>query len=58
MKAKKIVYITGAVVCITLTIIIRTASLPFELVRDALDAVADSSENAADRLLALSKSKK
>ena len=51
MKAKKIVYIIGAVVCSTLAIIFRTVSLPVALAYDALDAMANTSNEATDQLL-------
>ena len=40
MKAKKAVYIIGAVVCSTLAIIFRTVALPIALAYDALSALA------------------
>lgn len=51
MKAKKIVYMIGAVICTILTIIFRTATLPIALVYDALDAMANTSEETADNLM-------
>lgn len=51
MKAKKIVYLIGAVVCSTLAIIFRTVSLPVALAYDALDAMANTSNEATDQLL-------
>lgn len=51
MKAKKIIYITGAVICSTLAIIFRTAALPIALAYDALDAMANTSDMATDQLL-------
>lgn len=51
MKAKKIVYIIGAVVCSTLAIIFRTVALPIALAYDALDAMANTSNEATDQLL-------
>jgi len=51
MKAKKIIYIIGAIVCSTLAIIFRTAALPIALAYDALDAMAYTSNEATDQLL-------
>lgn len=51
MKAKKIIYIIGAVVCSTLAIIFRTIALPIALAYDALDAMANTSNEATDQLL-------
>ncbi len=51
MKAKKIVYIIGAIVCSTLAVIFRTIALPVALAYDALDAMANTSNEATDRLL-------
>ena len=51
MKAKKIVYLIGAVICSTLAIIFRTAALPIALAYDALDAMAYTSNKATDQLL-------
>ena len=58
MKAKKIVYIIGAVVCSTLAIIFRTVALPIALAYDALDAMANTSNDAAEQLLENTKSTK
>lgn len=41
----------GAVICTILTIIFRTATLPIALVYDALDAMANTSEETADNLM-------
>nr|DAZ33050.1 MAG TPA: hypothetical protein [Caudoviricetes sp.] len=41
----------GAVICTILTIIFRTAALPIALVYDALDAMANTSEETADNLM-------
>ena len=51
MKAKKIVYIIGAVICSVLAIIFRTAALPIALAYDALDAMANTSNETADTIL-------
>lgn len=51
MKAKKVVYIIGAVVCSALAIIFRIVTLPIALAYDALDAMANTSDKAADQLL-------
>ena len=51
MKAKKIIYIIGAVVCSTLAIVFRTAALPIALAYNALDAMANISNEATDQLL-------
>lgn len=51
MKAKKIIYIIGAVVCSALAIIFRTAALPIALAYDALDAMANTSNETTDQLL-------
>lgn len=51
MKAKKVVYIIGAIVCSALTIIFRTVALPIALAYDALDAMANTSDMATDQLL-------
>lgn len=51
MKAKKVVYIIGAIVCSTLAIIFRTVALPIALAYDALDAMANTSNEATDRLM-------
>lgn len=51
MKAKKIIYITGAIVCSALTIIFRTVALPIALAYDALDAMANTSNETTDQLL-------
>lgn len=51
MKAKKVVYIIGAIVCNTLTIIFRTVALPIALAYDALDAMANTSNETTDQLL-------
>lgn len=51
MKATKIVHITGAVICCTLAIVFRTIALPIALAYDALDAMANTSNDAADQLL-------
>lgn len=51
MKAKKIIYITGAVICSTLAIIFRTVALPIALAYDALDAMANTSNETTDQLL-------
>lgn len=58
MKAKKIIYIIGAVVCSTLAIIFRTVALPVALAYDALDAMANTSNDAAEQLLENTKSTK
>lgn len=47
MKAKKIIYIIGAVICSTLAIIFRTVALAY----DALDAMANTSNETTDQLL-------
>lgn len=41
----------GAVICTILTIIFRTATLPIALVYDALDAMANTTEETADNLI-------
>lgn len=51
MKAKKVVYIIGAIVCSALAIIFRTIAMPVALAYDALDAMANTSNEATDRLL-------
>lgn len=51
MKAKKIIYITGAVICSTLAIIFSTVALPIALAYDALDAMAKTSNETTDQLL-------
>lgn len=51
MKAKKIIYITGAVICSALAIIFRTVALPIALAYDALDAMANTSNETTDQLL-------
>ena len=51
MKAKKIIYTIGAVICSTLAIIFRTVTLPIALTYDALDAMANTSNETADHLL-------
>ena len=56
MKAKKVVYIIGAIVCSALAIIFRTVALPIALAYDALDAMANTSNKATDQLLENTKS--
>lgn len=51
MKAKKIVRMTGAVICAILTIMFRTAALPASLVYDALDAMANNTDEKANNLM-------
>lgn len=51
MKAKKIIYIIGTVICSALAIIFRTAALPIALAYDALDAMANTSNETTDQLL-------
>lgn len=51
MKATKLVHITGAVICCTLAIIFHTVALPIALAYDALDAMANTSNDAAEQLL-------
>ena len=51
MKAKKIIYIIGTVICSTLAIIFRTVALPIALAYDALDAMANTSNETTDQLL-------
>lgn len=51
MKAKKVVYIIGAVICSTLAIIFRTVALPIALAYDAIDAMANTSDGTTDQLL-------
>lgn len=50
-ESKKIIYITGAVICSTLAIIFRTVALPIALAYDALDAMANTSNETTDQLL-------
>ena len=57
MKAKKVVYIIGAIVCSALAIIFRTVALPVALAYDALDAMANTSNEATGQLLEGIKSK-
>lgn len=42
---------TGAVICTILTIIFRTATLPIALVYDALDAMANTTDETAYNLM-------
>ena len=51
MKATKIVHITGAAICCTLAIIFRTIALPIALAYTAFDAMANTSNIAAEQLL-------
>lgn len=44
MKAKKIIYVIGAVICSALTIICRSAAMPLAMAYNALDAMAGTSE--------------
>ena len=48
MKAKKIIYLIGAIVCRALAVIFRTAALPIALAYDALDAMANTSNETAE----------
>lgn len=45
MKAKKIIYVIGAVICSVLTIICRSAAMPLAMAYNALDAMAGTSED-------------
>lgn len=51
MKAKKVVYIIGAVICSTLTIMFKTIALPVKLIGAALDAMAFTSDCANDQIV-------
>lgn len=51
MKAKKAIYLAGAVICATLTIIFRTVGLPVALVFDAICAMAQTTNEATVELL-------
>ena len=51
MKAKKIIYLIGAIVCRALAVIFRTAALPIVLAYDALDAMANTSNETAETIL-------
>lgn len=55
MKAKKIAYVVGAVVCTILTMGFRTISLPVALAFDALNAMASTTDEIADGLIAKNK---
>lgn len=52
MKTKKIIYIVGAVICSALNITFRAVALPVALAYDALDAMANTSDEATDSLMA------
>lgn len=55
MKAKKIAYTVGAVVCTILTMVFRTIALPVALAFDALNAMASTTDETADELIAKNK---
>ncbi len=51
MKAIKIIFLTGTVICCTLAIIFRTVTLPVALVYEALTAMAEASNDAAEEIM-------
>lgn len=51
MKAIKIIFLAGTVICCILAIIFRTVTLPVALVYDALKAMAEASNDAAEEIM-------
>ena len=51
MKANKAVYIIGAAVCSTLSVVSNLALLPVALVYDAFESLANISDKAVDKLI-------
>ena len=58
MKIKAITYTIGASICNILVAIFRAATLPFALAYETIDAMANTSREAADRLMESAKGKK
>lgn len=55
--AKKLIYLTGAALCSTLAITLRTIALPIALIYVALDAMAKTSDSTGEAVVKALKSK-